>query len=166
MHTLYLWFCDGVTDVSGLAGCAALHTLVLSGCKGVRDLSALAGCATLHTLELSCAEVSDLSPLASCGALHTLRLSSCVHLTNASRNPGGLRRVAHARVQELSVADERIGNGGLPNVAHAQIRSCQALTDVSALAGCATLHTLELSNMYTGETDWSALDSIPSVIVS
>ena len=41
--TLDLSHCSGVTDVSALAGCAALHTLNLSWCSGVTDVSALAG---------------------------------------------------------------------------------------------------------------------------
>ena len=52
LHTLDLRNCEGVTDVSALAGCAALHTLNLGGCFGVTDVSALAGCAALHTLNL------------------------------------------------------------------------------------------------------------------
>ena len=53
LHTLRLSECTGMTDVSGLAGCASLHTLVLSYCDRLTDVSALAGCASLHTLNFS-----------------------------------------------------------------------------------------------------------------
>ena len=47
-----------MTDVSALAGCAALHTLDLSECGSLMDVSALAGCARLHTLLLQDSEVT------------------------------------------------------------------------------------------------------------
>ena len=50
LHTLRLFTCTGVTDISALAGCASLHTLKLRGCFEVTDVSDLAGCASLHTL--------------------------------------------------------------------------------------------------------------------
>jgi hypothetical protein len=52
-----------VTDVSALAGCAALHTLNLYCCRRVTDVSALAECAALHTLILTeCSRgVTDVS---------------------------------------------------------------------------------------------------------
>ena len=50
-----------MTDVSGLAVCAALHTLGMSGCNGVTDVSALAGCAALHALDLrACDGLTDV----------------------------------------------------------------------------------------------------------
>ena len=42
LHTLRLSWCTGMTDVSGLAGCASLHTLSLKGCYGVTNVSAMA----------------------------------------------------------------------------------------------------------------------------
>ena len=48
LHTLDLSRCQGVRDVSALAGCATLHTLDLLGCRGVTDVSAL----PLHTLDV------------------------------------------------------------------------------------------------------------------
>ena len=73
LHTLRLSKCTGMTDVSGLAGCASLHTLDLSWCSRVTDVSALAGCASLHTLDLSwCSRVTDVSALAGSANLHTL----------------------------------------------------------------------------------------------
>ena len=73
LHTLRLSKCIGMTDVSGLAGCANLHTLDLSWCSRVTDVSALARCASLHTLDLSYGfRVTDVSALARCASLHTL----------------------------------------------------------------------------------------------
>lgn len=51
-----------MTDVSALAGCAALHTLDLSHCARVTDVS-LAGCATLRDLDVHCTKVTDVSAL-------------------------------------------------------------------------------------------------------
>ena len=65
LHSLRLFMCTGVTDVSALAGCASLHTLDLSECSGLTDVSAVAGCASLHTLDLRrCVKVTDVSALA------------------------------------------------------------------------------------------------------
>ena len=50
LHTLRLFTCTGVTDISALAGCASLHTLHLDGCSSVTDVSALVACASLRTL--------------------------------------------------------------------------------------------------------------------
>ena len=81
LHTLDLSR-SGTTDVSALAGCAALHTLKLKRCNGVTDASALAGCAALHILDISYTQVTDVSALAGCAMLHTLNLGHCRSLTD------------------------------------------------------------------------------------
>ena len=48
----HVFRCDGLTDVSALAGCAALRTFDMSHCGGLTDVSALAGCPALHTLKI------------------------------------------------------------------------------------------------------------------
>ena len=64
VHTLTLYWCKGITDVSALGG---VHTLNLYGCEGITDVSALGG---VHTLTLyGCEGITDVSKL---GGVHTL----------------------------------------------------------------------------------------------
>jgi len=107
MHTLNLNSCEQLTDVSALAGCAALHTISLACCERLRDVSGLSGCAALHTLDLSeCDDLSDVSALGGCAALQRLDLSCC-----AIDGPvaGRLRETTHARPLELLRRDGRVG---------------------------------------------------------
>ena len=68
-HTLYLFGCRNITDVSMLGN---LHTLNLSWCVNVTDVSMLGN---IHTLNLGyCFNIKDVSML---GKVHTLNLSNC-----------------------------------------------------------------------------------------
>ena len=108
-----------VTDVSALAGCAALHTLDMSRCEGVEDVSALAGCTALHKLGISgCSRVEDVSALAGCAALHTLDMSRC------------------SRVEDVSAL------AGCSTLCTLDVSMCGGVKDISALAGCVTLQII------------------------
>ena len=76
VHTLKLWNCEKITDVSALG---QVHTLILEYCRNITDVSALG---QVHTLHLRyCVNITDVSAL---GQVHTLEIYGCQNLTDVS----------------------------------------------------------------------------------
>ena len=116
LHTLKLMQCVRITDVWALAGCARLHMLQLCWCKNLTDVSA-PGCALLHTPDL--------------------------HGSKGLTDVSGLRGAARAQTSRVRAIDGRLGLANCATL-HTLYLNSTAVTDVSALAGCATLRRLTL----------------------
>ena len=139
LHTLVLYGCSGLRDISGLGECRSLHTLDLNSCYGLSDISALGGCGSLHTLHLTtCSGLSDISALGGCGSLHTLLLMYC---------------------DNLHIIDPLGGCGSLHTL---YLIDCNQVKDISALGQCTALHTLELNDC-KGVSGISALGGCSSL---
>ena len=124
IHTLKLWYCTGVTDVSMLGD---IHSLYLYGSK-VKDLSMLG---RVHTLRLSCCNgVTDVSML---GNVHTLDLSNCPGVTDVSMLGG---------VHTLGLSCTGVTDVSMLGGIHTLDLSGCDVTDVSMLGG---VHALNLS---------------------
>ena len=171
LHTLDLRGCQRVTDVSALAGCTSLHTLNLSNtnvddealnklanseshlesldlseCKITKNiLTAISNCQNLKTLILrSCQSVTDVSALAGCASLHTLNLS------NTNVDDDDLNELANSE--------------SLKNSLHTlNLSGCSGVTNVSTLAGCTSLHTLNLSNTNIDDEALKELAKLPNL---
>jgi len=143
LHTLTLAL-TRVIDISSLATCTKLHKLLLSDTEIV-SIDSLRGCIALHTLDLTGTSVVDISALAFCVELQILSICG-----TQVEDIGPLEssiKLRHLYLENTPVAVlaplscclllEVIKAGGL--------RGCY-INDVSFLAACASLQTLELQN--------------------
>jgi hypothetical protein len=146
VHTLTLYYCPDLVDVSALGG---VHTLTLYGCHCVVDVSALGG---VHTLSLNyCQGVVDVSAL---GSVHTLSLYDCYGVVDVSA-------LGSVNTLSLYYCHGVVDVSALGGVHTLTLRACTKVVDVSALGG---VHTLSLERCHN-VVDVSALGSVNTLIL-
>ncbi|NBV24750.1 MAG: hypothetical protein EBS05_22885 [Proteobacteria bacterium] len=105
-----------LTTLSGLEN-APLHGVSIDG-SNVADLSALRGCRTLDWITMANTPITDLSPIQNC--------------------PLSSLSAANSSIQSLEPLR------GMKTLKTITLGNCQAITDVSPLADCPNLRTIEL----------------------
>ena len=153
---------NGITDVSAISGLRGLTTLNLSG-NSVSDLSPLAGLTGLRTLYLDNNPISDFTPLYSLTSLTTLsvkgiEISSSVLQSLSEALPDCAINGANTRTETPIIS---LGGITFDNNVEALDLSGKGLMDISALAGCTALKTVNLSNNYI--SDITPLMDIPTL---
>lgn len=130
----------GVSNLSGLAGCANLEYLDVSN-DHVTDLSPLANCTNLKQLYLSSNAITSLDVVATLNTLQVLDLSY-----NAVENLAALR--ACTQLQELNLSHCSLTDispvGEIPSLTKLNA-SANALTSIEGLENCVNLVELDLS---------------------
>ena len=118
LRRLSLTGCKFLGNISALAGLTSLRTLLLRGCSKIIDVSSIGNCPCLTSLDLSkCWRISSVSALSKCIKLRTLKLEKITDISCVNHMP---------QLQILA----------LP---------CSDIVDISALAGCSSLASLDLS---------------------
>jgi hypothetical protein len=101
LRTLWLYRCDGVSDLRPLARLSGLTFLLLYSCNGKFDLAPVGELSNLTTLLLDeCSSVRDLSPLAKLGLLRGVAVRGCGNVTDLSPLRDMVRRGGEVSVDE------------------------------------------------------------------
>ena len=162
VHSLNLWGCKNVTDVSSLG---QVHSLDLSGCRNITDVSSLG---QVHSLDLSyCRNVIDISSLgqvhslnlsgtnvtdvSSLGQVHSLNLWGCKNVTDVSS-------LGQVHSLDLTGCKNITDVSSLGQVHSLDLSYCRSVIDISSLG---QVHSLNLSG--TNVTDVSSLGQVHSL---
>lgn len=153
----------GLTDVSALSGLTKLRSLSLSG-NDIRDISPIKGLSELRTLYLNGNPVESLEPLYSLSGLTTLDIrdreitdTELKALQEKLPNCTVFSDEATVEVKDLSLG----GVDFKSDVTELDL-SGRGVTDISALADCTALKSLDLSDN-AELSDISALVNMPEL---
>jgi len=143
IHTLYLRYCTGITDVSALGN---VHTLYFYDCTGITDVSLLGN---VHTLYLyDCTGITNVSAL---GNVHILDLFGCTGITDVS---------ALGNVYELNLrfCTSITDVSALGNVHELKLCCCTGIIDVSVLKSVKKLYLSKNNNITTNLSEFTNIE--------